>query len=312
MSIVDKAQSIIENLKKPGIRPPFEAFYTYILALVIGYAMADLAALYVRPMMLPTEPPPQRPSQPSAPRPIVVGDYRDILSRNLFNESGEIPPALADDEDTFDPDQQEAVPSQLPLTLLGTIVHFNPKLSIASISLDNRNENKSFRAGENIETIAEITKIERKRVTFINSNNRRLEYIEISEDQAFSLAVAGPAPEPEPQGLVQQRGNDFTLRRSDLEDLTSNLSEILQQARMEPRITPDNTIDGFCFSNIMPGSVYETFGFRVGDCIKSVEGEPVTSPQKAMELYNLLRSANNVQLGVERGGRDEVFNYTIR
>lgn len=311
MSIFDKGQSIIENLKKPGIRPPFEGFYTYILAVLVGYALADLTSLYVRPMMLPTEAPPQRPTQAPTTRPLTAADYRDILARNLFNESGEIPPALSEDEDTFDPDQQEAVPSQLPLTLLGTIVHFNPKLSIASINLDNRNLNMSYRLGENIENMAEITKVERKKVTFINLNNRRLEYIEISEDQAFSLAVAGPT-EPEPEGLVQQRGNNFTLRRADLEDLTSNLSEILQQARMEPRITPDNMIDGFCFSNIAPGSVYETFGFRVGDCIKSVNGEPVTSPQKAMELYNLLRSANNVQLGVERGGRDESFNYSIR
>src|SRR4051794_29842621 len=80
--------------KGPKNRPPFEAFYIYILALAAGYMMADLGTLYVRPAMLPTQPPPSRPVR--APRNVFtsIEQYNKIRDRNVFNADGKIPPAL--------------------------------------------------------------------------------------------------------------------------------------------------------------------------------------------------------------------------
>jgi general secretion pathway protein C len=47
------------------------------------------------------------------------------------------------------------------------------------------------------------------------------------------------------------------------------------------------------------------------DVIKAVNGEAVNSPTKAMELYNALRSENQISLVIERNGREETFRYNI-
>ena len=70
-------------------------------------------------------------------------------------------------------------------------------------------------------------------------------------------------------------------------------------------------MEGFKFTAIQPGSVYEKLGFKVQDIIKSVNGEPVNSPTKAMEMYNALKGQNSLELEVERNGRTEKFNYSI-
>ncbi len=47
------------------------------------------------------------------------------------------------------------------------------------------------------------------------------------------------------------------------------------------------------------------------DVIKSVNGEDVNSPTKAMELYNALRTDNKINLVIERNGQNQNFTYNV-
>jgi general secretion pathway protein C len=299
------------DFASPG-RPPLEPYYGFFVAALIGWAAADLTLMAYRPSMLPSEAPPVRQQRPRPMNVTQLTDYNVISSRNIFNEDGKIAPALSAGPAEDSSDSQTPVLSQLPLGLAGTIVHFNPKLSIATIEVRNRNETLSFRPDEEIEGVARIVRVERKRVIFTNLSNRRLEYIEIPEDVAFNFDIKAPTGDATNE-LVEKKGEfEFAVKRTDLDGLTSNLSSLLQQARMEPRIGADGQIDGFCFVSIQPNTPYEKLGFRMGDCIKSVNGETINSPGKAMETYQLLKQSSFIQLGVERGGRDEKFNYSIQ
>lgn len=314
MSFLDKFQQVIQRYKSPSVRPPLEKYYVFLLALFVGYILSDLGLLYVRPMLLPTSAPPLKPPKSAYTKSQTLADYDAISRRNLFNEDGKIPAALgAKAEGQDDMMSRPAVPSQLPIQLLGTIVHFNPNMSIATVSLTSKNISMSYKVDEEIESLAKVTKIERKKLTFINLSSRRLEYIEIPEDAVLNFGLQ-EGPVASSGGIIQQKGNfDFSIRRSDLEGLTKNLSALLQQARMEPVFSPDGIgVEGFRFTNIQPGSIYEKLGFKVGDMIRSANNEPINSPTKAMEMYNLLKTSNNVQLGVERDGREERFNYSIQ
>jgi general secretion pathway protein C len=70
-------------------------------------------------------------------------------------------------------------------------------------------------------------------------------------------------------------------------------------------------VAGFRFVSIQPGSIYEKLGFKPDDVIKAVNGEPVNSPTKAMELYQTLKTENKIEMTVERNGRDETMTYTV-
>lgn len=311
MNFLEKFQPLLSRFK--SAKPPLEKYYALLLAIFVGYVAADLGLLYIRPSMLPKEAPPIKPSRQVRTKIYNLAEYNIIFERNIFNEDGLIPPALGATNDGKDNLERAPVLSQLPIQLLGTIVHFNPKLSIATVNLTSKSVSMSYKVDDEIEGLAKVTKIERKKVFFINLSSRAPEYIEIPEDAVLNFGLQASSA-PQSDSLVEERGRfNFSVRRTDIENLTQNLSALLQQARMEPVFSPDGIgVEGFRFVNIQAGSVYEKLGFKVNDMIRSVNDEPVNSPTKAMEMYNTLKTSNTVRLGVERDGREERFNYSIQ
>lgn len=314
MGLLGRGSKIISSWNRsPKGRPPFEAFYIYILALMCGFLLSDLGILYVRPAMLPTQPPPMKAGRVASQTFTSDDQYAQIQKRNIFNSDGKIPPALtAEGGGPGDFIDAPPVASQLPLKLEGTLVHANPKKSVASIMLKNKNEVQAYMVDYDIEGMAKITKVERRKVIFRNLNNQRLEYIDIPKDNAVTFGVKNPTALGED---VKREGEfQFTMSRGDIAKYTADLGSILQQARMVPNIVPGSggKVDGFRFVSIQPGSIYEKLGFKVMDVIKQVNNEAVNSPTKAMELYNALKTEGQIRLTVERNGREETFNYNIR
>lgn len=311
MGLFDRNKMFTTFNKGSKGRPPFEAAYIYILAILTGYLIADLGTVYVRPAMLPTQAPPSKPMKQPKVTFTTVEQYAEITNRNIFNADGKVPPEISSESGGGDFIDAPPVASQLPLKLEGTLVHANPKKSVASVMLKSKNEVQAFMIDYEIEGMARITAIERRKVIFRNLNNQRLEYIDIPKDNAVTFGVKDPKVAGEE---VKREGEfDFTMSRSDIAKYTGDLGSILQQARMVPNIVPGSggRVDGFRFVAIQPGSIYEKLGFKPMDVIKSVNNEPVNSPTKAMELYNALKSEGKIRLSVERNGREETFNYNI-
>lgn len=294
-------------------RPPLESFYVYILAIFTGYLIADLGILYVRPALLPTQAPPAKMARPIRQNYTSIESYRPISDRNLFNQDGKIPPAFTSDGNS--PGEVDAPPvaSTLPLTLDGTLVHADPMKSVATITVKSKTGANSYIVDSEIDNMARVTKIERRKVIFRNLNNQRLEFIEIPREPGVSLVTTSGTPAPGGGPVVAKGEFEFSMTRAEVNKYTQNLGEVLQQARMVPNIVPGSggKVDGFRFVAIQPGSIYEKLGFKPDDIIKGVNGEPVDSPTKAMELYNALKTESRVQLSVNRGGRDETFRYDI-
>jgi len=238
---------------------------------------------------------------------------RSITQRNVFNDDGKIPPALTSGEKKEDGFDGPPTKSRLPLTLLGTIVHLNPEKSIATISKSNTVD--SYRVGEEIDSLAIVTKIERRKVIFRNLSTRRLEYIDIPEEGlSLNLKTASPSKVSSEETEIKKDGEfRFRISRDDLNKYTGDLGNILKQARMVPNIIPGSggKIDGFRFVSIEPDSIFSKLGFKPGDTIKSVNDEAVTTPTQAMEMYQSLKNSDRLSLSVNRDGRDESFDYTI-
>ena len=311
MGLFNQQPKIFTSWKKGSKnRPPLEAFYVYFLALFAGFMIADLGILYVRPAMLPTQVPPMKPTHAIRQQFTSIDQYNRIRDRNIFNQDGKIPQPFTSDGST-QPVDTVPVASQLPLKLEGTLVHANPKKSVATITPKSKGKAESFMVDAEIENMARITKIERRKVIIRNLNNQRLEFIEIPQSSALTFGVKDPITTGEE---VQKKGEfEFTMRRADINKYTADLGSVLQQARMVPNIVPGTggRVEGFRFVAIQPGSIYEKLGFKPDDVIKSVNGEPVDSPARAMELYNALSKENRINLTVNRGGRDESFKYEI-
>ena len=71
-------------------------------------------------------------------------------------------------------------------------------------------------------------------------------------------------------------------------------------------------VDGFRILNLAPGSIYDKLGLKRNDVIKGVNGEPVDSPAKAVQLYNDLKTSSSISITIDRNGRPETLNYSIQ
>lgn len=297
-------------------KPAIEKFLPYLFFIFLGYCLADLLILNYRDLMLPSQPPPARPKRSSSLDSNNRGAYNSIISRNIFNAEGTIPdPLTAEGKEAKKPrEDMPPVPSQLPLGLVGTIVHSNPERSIANIEVRGKNLVLPFTINHEIEKIATLTKIERNKVFLRNLNNNQIEFLEMKSTSKISFSGSKPAAAEalKASGEVKQVApNKFELKRSDVLKYTSDMASVLQQAAMAPKRGANGDIEGFKFLSIQPGSIYTQLGFQNGDVIKGVNGEAVDSPAKAMELYNTLKNSNNIKIKVEREGRDTDFDYNV-
>jgi len=235
--------------------------------------------------------------------------YKAIWESNIFH-TGPIPLTLKAKVMDLDP-----VLSSLSFTLKGTIIHSNPKRSVASIKSGYSNKTLSYQAGDRIDKQAEVKEIQRGRVVFFNENNSRLEYILIPENEPnldLSYEKSVPAtPAKSESVLVKKKGqNQYEVTRSNINDHLNRLPEILNQARVVPHKV-DGEIRGFRFQSIDEGSVFESLGFEVGDIIKEVDGEFISSPEQAIELFERLKGSSGFKVLVEKEGQEVELDYNV-
>lgn len=311
----NEARMAMAAAKKKNIkRPPFEKWYSYLLFIFAGYAVSDLVILNYRDLMLPKQAPPTKASQYISSQPTGKLSYDTLRARNMFASNGVIPPAITMSGAQTERKEEPPQPSQLPLNIIGTLVHSNPEKSIAAIELKTKNKIVSYSVNKDIEGLATVEKIERFRVYIRNRNNMRLEYIDLKTTGA-KVSFGGVSATTDSGGKdVKQIGeNQFAIKRSDLLKYTSDLSSILMQARSQPaRRGGTGEIYGYRIVDFQQDSIYTQLGVKPMDVITCVNGNPVTNPQQAMELYQNLRSANKIQLCVERDGKNQNLNYTIQ
>ncbi|OQW52832.1 MAG: hypothetical protein A4S09_08285 [Proteobacteria bacterium SG_bin7] len=297
----------VSAIRKPKITPPkFEWTYIYILMVFLGMLTADVITTSVRDLMLPTKAPQVTNSQTFRPPEVPMRtEYNIITQRNIFNSDGVIPEPLKGEDKT--PEDLPAELSKLPLSLIGTIVHVDPIKSIASIELKGRNKIDHFAIDDEIEGMAKITKVERRKVFFRNLSNNRNEYIEIKEE---SKVTFGTKTVTTTGGPIQQNGNEFTVDGTFVQKKLQDLPELLQTASGQFSFT-NGRIDGYRILDVEPDSLFTQFGIRPGDLIKSVNGQALDSPAKAMELFNDLKNSGQIKMSINRGGRDEEMTYNI-
>ncbi len=294
-------------------RPPYESYYIYGLLFFVGLLISDYATTFVRSTMLPiggiTKV--SVAGSKSQARKSEASIFSNLKDRNIFNADHFIPDALGEKakgpggEDNADP-----VLSSLPLKLVGTIIHGAREKSVATVQVNGK-DIQAVMADEEVEGMARIQEINRYKVIFRNLRNRKMEYIEIKEENKINMGVANKSEPTNNLGAAEK--TNFTFKRAEINKYLENLPRVLQDAKAVPYVAPGSggEISGFKLVAIKSGSIYETLGLKRGDIIKGVNGEPVDTPQKAMELYQALKSAESIQLEIGRGGSNTTLNYQL-
>ena len=69
---------------------------------------------------------------------------------------------------------------------------------------------------------------------------------------------------------------------------------------------------GFKLYSIKPGSLLSKIGLMNGDVIQKVNGYDISSPEKALQVYGLLKNEKNVAVDLTRNGQNKSISYTVR
>ena len=303
----NKIKDLSDEFKKrlPLLQQKLKKYQAFIGVLVVSFLLADLLVLRSHLFFIPKkELSPRRIKAKTGIQKTLPGQYTAIWEDNIFHR-GPIPTQLLEETISTDP-----VKTNLPFVLKGTIVHVNPRRSIATVKSKTK-DSRSYQVGDIIEKQAEIMEIERRKIIFLNQNNNLQEFLKIPESKTSSLAYTSPKKitlnKPSP---IKQAGQTFKMKRSQVNKYLKNLPKILQQARMVPnKVTRNGEVfmDGFRFASIKKGSIYEDLGFKIGDVITEVEGEEVNSMEEALELYNKLQTNSRIQIVVNGQQR----TYTV-
>ena len=242
-----------------------------------------------------------------------IEDYNVIFARNLFNSQGIIP----GEETPGGPGGVvnpggTPIKTTLPFNLVGTMIMADELRSIATIEDKTASMVYPVRVEDEIPGKAKITKIEAKKVIFINTAAQRLEYIDIPEtlDSTAPKITLGTKPGAPGAGIEKVAPTQFNIARDEVDKTLSNLNEVLTQARAVPHFE-NGQPSGYKLFQIVPGSIYDKLGLQNGDVIAGLGGEPVNDPGKAFEMLNQLKTSSHLELTIKRDGKPSTFTYDI-
>lgn len=105
--------------------------------------------------------------------------------------------------------------------------------------------------------------------------------------------------------------DNYEVAQAEVDNVLSNLSTVATQARIVPNFK-NGKADGFKMFSIRPGSIYSKLGLKNGDVIRQINGYDMDSPDRALEIYQKLRSAGSINVSLERRGQPKTLNVSIK
>lgn len=113
------------------------------------------------------------------------------------------------------------------------------------------------------------------------------------------------------KGIRQMSPTEFAIDRGVVDRILENQSELMRQARIIPEQENGRTV-GIRMVGIKPDSLLGVLGMQNGDRLQTINGFDMASPEKALEAYARLRTAEKLTVQVNRGGKNMNIDYNIR
>jgi general secretion pathway protein C len=105
--------------------------------------------------------------------------------------------------------------------------------------------------------------------------------------------------------------NEFNIERSVVDSILENQAELMKSARIVPEKEGDKVV-GIRLFGIKPESLLGTLGLENGDRLQQINGFDMASPEKALEAYARLRTADHLTVAINRKGKDQNIDFNIK
>ncbi len=275
-----------------------------------------------------------------SPQPAAAGSARQesgrpILKRNPFDSvTGSLLPQPGGDAGA--PKRSALVdPLSAPkcdgVQVHGTTVAENPMWSMAMVQGPGEHDGKLRRVGDTVaqKTIAYIGYNPAKHspsVWFTESGDLCQSILFSKEPRQRPRAQARARPRPKgrqrrrgppplPQNIakkIQKIGpNEFNVDRSAVDMILEQHAQLMHSVRVSPD-QKHGRVAGIRVLNIRPDTLLGKLGFHNGDRIDSINGFSLSSPEKALQAYARLRTASNISVRIQRGGKPATIDFHVK
>ena len=243
-------------------------------------------------------------------RQLQVSDFQIILQRNLFDSSAE--PIgridLSSKAITATTVDNKAKPIG-DLVLIGTVVAGQESLALIKAG----GKTKVYRLQDSLAPQIVISEIGRKMIVLIDHGSRRellLKESKGARKRAIKSSGRTSSKAGSKRGVVAVDENNWKISKAVVSNARANLNSLLQTARMVPQLNNGQTV-GFKVVELKKGSLLEQIGLQVGDLVVKINQVELNSPEKALQIFQQVREANNLSLGLVRSGQPKTFEYSF-
>lgn len=218
-------------------------------------------------------------------------DVASIASNHMFGEAdaSDEPPPVDEPSNT-----ETLAETRKNLVLKGTIASDEPEFSVAVIEVDNKAQ-QVYAIGDALGSGATLHEVHPSRVVL--NENGALTNLRIPTD----FPVSRTMPNRRSTSTTRQTAAGS---RSIQSVVSQNLSGLTEVIRPTPYIVNGEQV-GY---RVYPGRNRQQFaalGLRPGDLIKDIDGQSLTDPTQAVQVFETLGTAQQVTLTVERNGQPQ-------
>lgn len=245
---------------------------------------------------------------PSRPRPRALSkkQYADVIvRRNIFDSTAVYNPAAeaAGGDGTCTSDGN--------LRLLATMVVDPPEYSSALVAMGGKDgKADGYAMGDDLGTLGRIVLIEQNKVC---GDGGACVCIGTEGVGAPDKRVLAKGDKAEGDGDVEKLGdNKFAVEQSVLDNAMNNFESLAGQIRVVPHKDASGQIDGYRLSAIRRGSLFDKLGIKNGDIVHGVNGNPLTSTEGALSVYQTLRNERSFSFDLTRRNQRVTMEYEVR
>jgi general secretion pathway protein C len=243
-----------------------------------------------------------------------------IVRRNVFRHGEAIPGEETAAEPLTDQPEEGCT---LPIQVLASVtVPRAPHLSLATLLDTAAKRIFVVQVGERVLDLATLVSVEEP----YDETTMRKDSIAVLErdDGSRFLCRSDDAPAPPVarggaipavaagNGVRRVAEGQYEIPQAEVDAvMNGGLATVATTVRIVPFFEGGKSA-GFKLYSVKAGSLLSKLGLVNGDILRKVNGYEISSPEKALEVYGILKSERNVTLDVTRGGKPRTFQYAIR
>jgi general secretion pathway protein C len=237
-------------------------------------------------------------------------DYSIITDRNIFGTKDLPPITVSSSQNTASLNPLEVVKTLPGFELLGTVVG-GDSLSRAIIRNIVTNIVGPYKTNDTIDG-ASIVGIEQDRVVFNKQGQTKI--LTIGTQTTAPTETIAPPPAPSNSKIPEPNTVEVPVKvepQAAIQTKLKYIQAILKKAALKPNMV-GNKMQGLRITQVDNVPFAKTIGLRNGDVIRAVNGQSLTSKQKAFQVFRKAKSKPSMKVELMRGNETKTLLFDLR